>query len=65
MRRVGISHAAGNEASRRVIEKLGFAPEGVLRLASSLPGGRLTDKICSARLDDAELPSLEVTWGAS
>ena len=64
MRRVGITHSAGNEASRRVIEKLGFAPEGVQRLANSLPGGRVADRHCYARFDTAGLPALEVQWGS-
>ena len=41
MRRVGITHSAGNEKSRRVVEKLGFAPEGVQRGRNLLPGGRI------------------------
>ena len=53
----------GNEASRRVVEKLGFAPERVQRLANLLPGGRVADKHCYARLDLVGLPSLEVQWG--
>ena len=63
MRRVGIAHADGNEASRRVIEKLGFFPEGVQRLGSPLPGGRLVDRRCYARLDAEGLPALDVDWG--
>jgi RimJ/RimL family protein N-acetyltransferase len=63
MRRVGIAHAAGNEASRRVIEKLGFAPEGVMRGAMLLPGGRIVDRVGYARLDMAGLPELDVRWG--
>ena len=49
LRRVGITHSGGNEASRRVVEKLGFAPEGVQRLANLLPGERVADKHCYAR----------------
>ena len=63
MRRVGISHAAGNEASRRVVAKLGFTPEGVQRAATPLPGGRIADRVCYARFDTVGLPSLEVRWG--
>ena len=63
MRRVGITHSAGNEASRRVVEKLGFAAEGVQRLANPLPGGRVADRHCYARLDMTGLPVLEVQWG--
>ena len=41
MRRVGITHSEGNEASRRVVGKLGFTPEGIQRSANLLPGGRV------------------------
>ncbi len=63
MRRVGITHSAGNEASRRVIAKLGFALEGVQRAANPLPGGRVADRWCYARLDLDGLPPLDVRWG--
>ena len=63
MHRVGITHAAGNEASRRVIEKLGFVPEGVQRAANLLPGGRVADRCCYARLNTIGLPPLDVQWG--
>jgi hypothetical protein len=35
----------------------------VQRLANLLPGGRVADKYCYARLDLVGLPSLEVQWG--
>jgi ribosomal-protein-serine acetyltransferase len=62
MRRVGITHSSGNEASRRVVEKLGFAPEGIQRAANLLPGGRIADRHLYARFDTAGLPPLEVQW---
>lgn len=62
MRRVGISHSGGNEASRRVIQKLGFSAEGILRNANALPKGRVADRLCYARLDLAGLPEIDVTW---
>lgn len=65
MRRVGIAHASGNEASRRVMEKLGFVAEGVQRLAMLLPGGRVADRHGYARLDLVGLPALDVRWDAS
>ena len=46
-----------------MIEKLGFAPEGVQRGANLLPGGRFADRHCYARLDADGLPELEVRWG--
>ncbi len=64
MRRVGIMHAEGNHASRRVIQKLGFQPEGIQQAASLLPGGRLADRHCYARLDLHALPPLDVHWFA-
>jgi RimJ/RimL family protein N-acetyltransferase len=63
MQRVGIAHAAGNERSRRVIVKLGFQPEGVLRKAMILPGNHLIDRHVYARFNTAGLPDLEVDWG--
>jgi ribosomal-protein-serine acetyltransferase len=62
MRRVGITHSSGNEASRRVVEKLGFAPEGIQRAANLLPGGRIADRHLYARFDTTGLPPLDVQW---
>jgi RimJ/RimL family protein N-acetyltransferase len=63
MHRVGLTHSAGNEASRRIAEKLGFAPEGIQRAANLLPGGKFADRHCYGCLDAASLPALEVRWG--
>jgi RimJ/RimL family protein N-acetyltransferase len=63
MRRVGTTHSEGNTASRRIVEKLGFTPEGIHRAANPLPGGRVADRLCYSRLDLVGLPPLEVTWG--
>ena len=63
MRRVGFTHSAGNAASQRIAQKLGFALEGVQKSANLLPGGRLADRFCYARLDLTALPPLNVTWG--
>jgi ribosomal-protein-serine acetyltransferase len=62
MRRIGLTHSAGNEASRRIAERLGFSFEGIQRDANILPGGRNADRYCYARLDVAGLPDLEVQW---
>jgi RimJ/RimL family protein N-acetyltransferase len=62
MRRVGLTHARGNEASRRIAEKLGFSFEGVQRGANLLPGGKNADRYCYARFDAAGLPDLNVKW---
>ncbi len=64
MRRVGLTHSAGNEPSRRIAERLGLALEGIQRSANFLPGGRLADRYCYARLDLANLPQLDVQWTA-
>ena len=61
-RRLGISHSAGNLASRRVIEKLGFVPEGIQRQANLLPGGRVADRHLYARFGAHGLPDLNVQW---
>jgi len=62
MRRVGLTHSAGNEASRRIAERLGFSFEGVQKGANILPGGKNADRLCYARLDLADLPDLDVRW---
>jgi len=62
MRRVGLTHSRGNDASRRIAEKLGFSLEGVQRNAALLPGGRIADRFLYARFDTAGLPPLEVIW---
>lgn len=61
--RVEICHAEGNDASRRVIEKLGFVKEGVLVKAHQLPDGSMVDEHAYARLDANGLSPLSVTWG--
>lgn len=63
MRRVGLTHSAGNEASRRIAEHLGFSFEGILRAANPLPEGKFADRYCYARLDASNLPPLDVRWG--
>jgi RimJ/RimL family protein N-acetyltransferase len=63
MRRVGLTHSSGNEASRRIAEKLGFTFEGIEREANMLPGGRFSDRYCYARLGMDGLPELKVGWG--
>jgi len=62
-KRVEISHAGGNEKSRRVIEKLGFSREGVRIKGHPLPDGRTDDHYIYARLDTDGLPPLDVRWG--
>jgi len=54
----------GNEASRRIAEKLGFCFEGIQRKANVLPDGQNADRHCYARFDVAGLPDLEVQWRA-
>ncbi len=63
MQRVGITHSAGNEQSRRVVEKLGFVPTGIEEGANHLPGGRIADRHCYVRTSLNNLPALEVSWG--
>lgn len=65
MRRVGLTYSAGNEASRRIAERLGFTIEGIQKGANLLPAGRVADRVCCARLDLLGLPGLEVRWGAT
>jgi RimJ/RimL family protein N-acetyltransferase len=62
MQRVGLTHSRGNEASRRIAKKLGFALEGIQPRANLLPGGKAVDKYCYARFNVTGLPELKVTW---
>ena len=43
---VSIYHFPSNLQSKRVIEKMGYFFEGVLRLSVTLPDGSLTDELC-------------------
>ena len=43
---VSAYHFPKNAKSKRVIKKLGFTPEGTLRLATTLPDGTVTDDVC-------------------
>ncbi|PZO88542.1 MAG: N-acetyltransferase [Micavibrio aeruginosavorus] len=61
--KVGICHAGGNDASRRVIEKLGFIPRGVIEDNNILPTGERTSRHWFARYDLGGLPELKVKWG--
>jgi len=63
MQRVGLTQSLGNEPSRRIAERLGFALEGIQRRANLLPGGKTVDRYCYARLDVTGLPELKATWG--
>lgn len=60
--KVSICHAAGNDASRRVIEKLGFELEGIFKRDARLNDGTITDHHWYARFDDNNLPPLDVRW---
>jgi len=62
MQRVGLTHSGGNEASRRIAERLGFTFEGIQRKANLLPGGNCADRYCYARFGTDGLPRLEVSW---
>lgn len=62
-RRVQIIHAAGNDASRRVIERLGYTLEGKLKNDALLPDGTVTDHWVYGRTDAHGLPDLDVRWG--
>lgn len=62
-RRVIITAATENAASRRVIEKLGYELECVTKADAFLPDGRVTGHAKYVRYDTANLPALDVTWG--
>ena len=62
-RTVAICHADGNEASRRVIERIGFHYEGRLKNEGVLPDGRVVDKLWYSFTDISQVPALECSWG--
>ncbi|MFL6436523.1 MAG: GNAT family N-acetyltransferase [Terriglobales bacterium] len=62
MRRIGLTHSAGNDASRRIAEKLGFLLEGVQKACECTPGGKNADRYSYARFDVTGLLSREVQW---
>ncbi len=64
MRRVGLTHSRGNEASRRIAEKLGFRLQTIEPRGNVLPEGRTADRFCYARFDTEGLPQLDVHWAA-
>jgi RimJ/RimL family protein N-acetyltransferase len=49
MQRIGLTHSAGNEASRRIAESLGFSFEGVQKAAKVLPAGGGQVLLCAVR----------------
>lgn len=60
--RIYIAHDDANDASRAVIEKLGFVKEGHTRL-SDIRSDRLSGTMHYARYDLEGLPELDVRWG--
>ena len=62
-RRVIICAATFNEASRRVIEKLGYGLESLVKADAVLPDGTVTGHANYVRYDTIDLPSLDVKWG--
>lgn len=61
-RTVHIGHAEGNEASRNVIQKLGFELEGQARLVHELPNGDIVDELTYSRINIDGLPELKIKW---
>lgn len=61
--KVTVGHHGGNDASRHVIEKLGFIKEGHLK-AHDVVNGRILDSLDYARFDLDGLPALDISWGA-
>ena len=62
-RRVTVGHAAPNEASARLIARLGFTLVSRMPLGSEMPDGAFVDGVGYAMTDAAALPPLEVRWG--
>lgn len=62
-RRVIICAATANAASRRVIEKLGYELESLVKADALLPDGTVTGHANYVRYDTNGLPDENVTWG--
>jgi RimJ/RimL family protein N-acetyltransferase len=62
-RKVTSMHAEGNDASRRVLEKIGFEREGILRRQHALRDETVADEYVYGMLKGAALPPLDVRWG--
>jgi RimJ/RimL family protein N-acetyltransferase len=61
-KKIGICHVDGNEASRRVIEKLGFVKKGYIADNDRLNDGTRVGQHWYARYDTNGLPELTVKW---
>lgn len=61
-RRVNISHADGNDRSRRVIERLGYEHEAFRRNDFVMPDGRVMSHHDYVRFNTDNLPALDVRW---
>ena len=62
-RRVIICAATDNDASRRVIEKLGYDLESLVKADAFLPDGSVTGHANYVRYDTIGLIPLDVKWG--
>ncbi|MAH05667.1 MAG: GNAT family N-acetyltransferase [Alphaproteobacteria bacterium] len=62
MNTVLIAHAAGNDRSQRIIERLGFAPCGVIPNGIIVPSGALLAEHIYCRTDLNGLPERPVSW---
>lgn len=60
---ITIGHSDGNEASKKIIEKLGFTKSGLRPYDHELPNGKLVDSLRYYRTDTNNLPNLDVKWG--
>jgi RimJ/RimL family protein N-acetyltransferase len=63
-RRVEIRCDSHNLRSLKVMQRLGFEQEGLLRSVSLGVQGESRDTIVTARTNSIGLPSLEVSWGS-
>ena len=62
-RAVAICHADGNDASRAVIERLGFKPEGRAVSSTMTNDGIIRDHLWYSHTRVEDLPALDVDWG--
>ncbi len=61
--RVSIFYDEGNEASQRVIEKVGYEKEGVFKQASKMNNGDFVDRHSYGLLSLDKVPEMDIKWG--
>ena len=61
--KLSISHADGNDASARIINKVGYKKEKIFKNGYQLAHGKVADKHCYKLQNLDDVPALNVIWG--